>query len=591
MKLILTLLVLMSPLVHAGNLLIPTCDLNKNNDAFKKLTSSQISEKAAVHVKRMDNCDAASALLELYHRGLSPKSKKTALESLFNSLKNGKFLNEYTALLMGLQDEVGSLNLEKISEDHARLYLNVIVGEGLKPKSQFVVNGENLTLMDEAEINFRLFIQNFPNNALVGKLSEKIKDLHDVKLKASIDYLKYYDKASPGEAVATIEFEDLAATLMKTEDSKYYNEGLYELMKVSVLTSYSSEEKRVIQNKIFEILGKTKQGDKVIRNIEKKLNIYEPVPALTTKLTLKELIHTSKAKRLSLKGDDSLDNFLKQKGNDSTVFIPLDDQFKLKASQVLVGLGVVGVLIAFDEPINKFILRNKDAGILDEVANFGNHFGETSGLAPLILGTLSVGLVFDNDNAKNAAIATIGALALNQLVVETMKYTINRSRPEVGAGAHDFKGVGAGGETRASFPSGHSAAAWTVATIFAQEFGDQYKWAPYVAYTVAAMTSYARLNKDKHWASDVVLGAMIGYVSGRVMHKVFKKVLKGKAENLIIIPIIGEEVGVRFVLTEKVYADLKQWPLDSFYSYQKFVQNALGKDSSGLDSIYEEVYL
>jgi membrane-associated phospholipid phosphatase len=247
--------------------------------------------------------------------------------------------------------------------------------------------------------------------------------------------------------------------------------------------------------------------------------------------------------------------------------------------------------MAFDQPIHDFVLQNKDVGIFDEVADFGNIFGEVTGAAPLIAGTLAIGLVFDNNEAKEAAFSTMGALALTQLVVETMKYSINRSRPEKEQGPFDFNGFGGPGAGRASFPSGHSAAAWTIATVFAQEYGDKYKWAPAVAYSIAAMTSYARLNKDKHWASDVLLGAMIGYVSGNIMHRVFKKFWKSKVNNIHITPMIGKMTGFRVEITEKVYADLKHWPLDTFYNYQLNVLKLLNRDTEELKTLYKNIYL
>jgi len=69
-----------------------------------------------------------------------------------------------------------------------------------------------------------------------------------------------------------------------------------------------------------------------------------------------------------------------------------------------------------------------------------------------------------------------------------------------------------------SFPSGHTAlgfslatAAGTVATLRG------YRHAPYVwgaGMAVAAFTGYLRLAADKHYASDVLVGALVGSLVG-----------------------------------------------------------------------------
>ena len=68
-----------------------------------------------------------------------------------------------------------------------------------------------------------------------------------------------------------------------------------------------------------------------------------------------------------------------------------------------------------------------------------------------------------------------------------------------------------------SLPSGHSAVAFALATSFARETPD--KWTDLGFFTLATVTAYARMHDDKHWASDVVLGAGIGILSARFVHR------------------------------------------------------------------------
>jgi len=68
-----------------------------------------------------------------------------------------------------------------------------------------------------------------------------------------------------------------------------------------------------------------------------------------------------------------------------------------------------------------------------------------------------------------------------------------------------------------SMPSGHAAVAFALATSFARETPDQ--WTDLGFFTLATVTAYARMHDDKHWLSDVVLGAGVGILSARFVHR------------------------------------------------------------------------
>src|SRR5256714_13646927 len=96
-----------------------------------------------------------------------------------------------------------------------------------------------------------------------------------------------------------------------------------------------------------------------------------------------------------------------------------------------------------------------------------------------------------------------------------------RARPFVTGDttAHDFKfGGGFGNADRQSLPSGHTTAAFAAAsavTSEAERMWPHHFWlvAP-VMYGGASLVGVSRMYHDKHWASDVALGAAIGTFSG-----------------------------------------------------------------------------
>ena len=107
----------------------------------------------------------------------------------------------------------------------------------------------------------------------------------------------------------------------------------------------------------------------------------------------------------------------------------------------------------------------------------------------------------DGDVALASVQAGLTAVAASEVI----KLGVDRSRPSEGRGAADF-----GHEKRSdsSFPSIHTALAWSVLTPIAQHYD-----APWL-YGVATLTNAARISDHQHWLSDTVGGALLGYAIG-----------------------------------------------------------------------------
>ena len=64
-----------------------------------------------------------------------------------------------------------------------------------------------------------------------------------------------------------------------------------------------------------------------------------------------------------------------------------------------------------------------------------------------------------------------------------------------------------------SFPSGHTIAAFSIATVFAKRYPKP-RWIPWLAYGLAGMVGFSRISLETHFPSDVFLGAFLGYTLG-----------------------------------------------------------------------------
>jgi len=64
-----------------------------------------------------------------------------------------------------------------------------------------------------------------------------------------------------------------------------------------------------------------------------------------------------------------------------------------------------------------------------------------------------------------------------------------------------------------SFPSGHAATSFAFASVVAHRYPHNF-WIKWGAYGLATGVSLARVGGKKHFASDILVGGTIGYVSG-----------------------------------------------------------------------------
>ncbi len=125
--------------------------------------------------------------------------------------------------------------------------------------------------------------------------------------------------------------------------------------------------------------------------------------------------------------------------------------------------------------------------------------------AGVLGGFYLAGRLGDNPNAYAVAQDGFAAsLITSALIVPALKLTFGRDRPSADTGAHRFAPFGGG----SSFPSGHTAEAFTLAATIAEHYDAA--WVDWTAYGAATLVGYARMEHRAHFLSDVMAGALIG---------------------------------------------------------------------------------
>jgi len=111
-----------------------------------------------------------------------------------------------------------------------------------------------------------------------------------------------------------------------------------------------------------------------------------------------------------------------------------------------------------------------------------------------------VGRAGDKPRVSHTGMDLIRALLISEVMVETMKYTTRRERPD--------------GSGKNSFPSGHAADTFAFATALERHLNWKFVVPGYLFSSYVAMS---RLPANRHWLSDVVFGSTVGIISGRTV--------------------------------------------------------------------------
>lgn len=177
----------------------------------------------------------------------------------------------------------------------------------------------------------------------------------------------------------------------------------------------------------------------------------------------------------------------------------------------------VGLSFA-DEPMQRQAEKfraNKAGGV--KASNYITNTGGAYEMVTLIaLG--SYGYIFKNEKMRTTTLLATQAYITGALLETTVKYLTGRTRPSVYATGDEaeptFKGPFSKGVSNSSFPSGHATVAFAAATVYAMEY-KKTVWVPILAYSAATLISASRITENKHWTTDVFVGAVLGYMTGR----------------------------------------------------------------------------
>jgi membrane-associated phospholipid phosphatase len=149
----------------------------------------------------------------------------------------------------------------------------------------------------------------------------------------------------------------------------------------------------------------------------------------------------------------------------------------------------------------------------------GATIGYPGYLMAIVGTTYLIASSLDSKPAQEFGLLSFEALSLAGVQTLALKYSVHRLRPD----STDL----------AAFPSGHTSASFSVATVAASKYG----WKAGVpAFLLASFVGYSRMEGNKHYLSDVLFGAGLGIASGRAVFKVRRR---GHPEGYTFAPFVS----------------------------------------------------
>lgn len=133
---------------------------------------------------------------------------------------------------------------------------------------------------------------------------------------------------------------------------------------------------------------------------------------------------------------------------------------------------------------------------------------------------------------KERLLLSAGSVAVGQGTFQLLKVIIYRDRPD--------------GSDRKSFPSAHTGTAFIGAHLLMKEYGYISPWIGVSAYTAATTVGFLRVTNNKHWFSDLMVGAGLGMLSVELSYLLMPYISKSinmgdKQGSLSVLPVVGSD--------------------------------------------------
>lgn len=243
--------------------------------------------------------------------------------------------------------------------------------------------------------------------------------------------------------------------------------------------------------------------------------------------------------------------------------------FSIKKKDLPYIAAVTGItlgLFTLDAKIDKNVTNLDDnSSVVNATSEFITEFGASKGIYT-VAGFAGLSIIFRSSKGLQTSLYAFEAMLTSGLWIRLGKLLAGRERPSA---SYEYSrhpgGIWRGpvhqiiNEEKRSvasydaFPSGHTATIFSIATVFAEQYKD-IPVVPVFCYSFATLVGISRMIEHTHWASDVFLGGVIGYLCGQAVINFYKPhdfKINNKTVSFSVKPVLapqnyGADVGLNF---------------------------------------------
>ena len=194
-------------------------------------------------------------------------------------------------------------------------------------------------------------------------------------------------------------------------------------------------------------------------------------------------------------------------------------------------VALVGALVPMDNVLNVPFENWQQSG----AKSFGKAGNVVGGL-PFQFGltgaALGVGVLAKNKPMQHFALDNLQAQLFTGGITFVIKELFHRARPESGRDGYSWFGPFKGGKSDDSFVSGHTSLSFSTATMIFLHSKKKW-WVGLAAYGLATGVGISRMQMQKHWASDVIGGALLGTAVSAYVYRQQEQRRSGKMARIL----------------------------------------------------------
>jgi membrane-associated phospholipid phosphatase len=188
----------------------------------------------------------------------------------------------------------------------------------------------------------------------------------------------------------------------------------------------------------------------------------------------------------------------------------------------------------YDKEISDYFEQRQNKTLTDLNTYFFDPYGKMIYTIPIMGGFYLYGHFTDSRKERAVALDLVKASFYTGVIAFGVKHLVHRARPHQTYPKNPYKYSGPFEDfDNTSLFSMHTASAFTFATVISKHYPSK-KFLTVALYSIATLEGLSRIYIQKHYTSDVIIGAAIGYAVGRF-------VVKNNFCNFSINPIVSND--------------------------------------------------